>query len=136
MQFIATFIVLCLGGIIDSSYLLYQHQKKKPLVCPLDHDCSVVTESKWSRIFFVRNEALGLLFYLFMLGGIVSSFFLTSSLSTLFLVLFISSSLGLIFSIFLVLIQIFAIKDYCFYCLISAFLTLLLFINSAFLFFK
>ncbi len=130
MQFVASFIALSVGGIIDTSYLLYQHYKKKPLMCPMDHDCSVVTESKWSKIFFVRNEILGLSFYLLMLTFIILSVILPNFSSKIHLFLFLFSFVGVIFSAFLVYIQIYKIRDYCFYCLISAFLTLLIFINS------
>ena len=130
MQFVASFIALVIGGIIDTSYLLYQHYKKKPLICPMDHDCSVVTEGKWSRIFFVRNEILGLSFYLLMLTFIILSVILPNFSSKIYLFLFIFSIIGVVFSIFLVYLQIYKIRDYCFYCLISAFLTLLIFINS------
>lgn len=130
MQFTASFIALVIGGIIDTSYLLYQHYKKKPLICPMDHDCSVVTEGKWSRIFFVRNEILGLSFYLLLLTFIILSVILPNFSSKIYLFLFIFSIIGVVFSIFLVYLQIYKIRDYCFYCLISAFLTLLIFINS------
>jgi len=130
MQFIASFMALSLGGIIDTSYLLYQHYKKKPLVCPMDHDCSVVTESKWSKVFFVRNEILGLSFYLLILISLTLSIILPNFSSKIYLFIFILSIIGVAFSLFLVYLQIYKIRDYCFYCLISAFLTLLSFVNS------
>lgn len=130
MQFVASFIALALGGIIDTSYLIYQHSQKKPLVCPLDHDCSVVTESKWSKIFFVRNEVLGLSFYLLIFFSLIFSILFPKFSSTVYFSLFLFSFVGIFFSLFLVYVQIYKIKDYCFYCLISAFLTLFIFINS------
>lgn len=129
-------MALSLGGIIDTSYLLYQHYKKKPLVCPMDHDCSVVTESKWSKVFFVRNEILGLSFFFFILISLILSIILPDFSSKIYLFLFIFSIIGVIFSAFLVYVQIYKIRDYCFYCLISAFLTLLIFINSILLLVK
>ncbi|OGH13830.1 MAG: hypothetical protein A2860_02320 [Candidatus Levybacteria bacterium RIFCSPHIGHO2_01_FULL_37_33] len=123
-------MALSIGGIIDTSYLLYQHYKKRPLICPMDHDCSVVTESKWSKVFFVRNEILGWSFYLLMLIFIILSVILPNFSSKIYLFLFLSSFVGVIFSAFLVYMQIYKIRDYCFYCLISSFLTLLIFINS------
>lgn len=123
-------MALSIGGIIDTSYLLYQHYKKNSLVCPMDHDCSVVTESKWSKVFFVRNEILGLSFYLLMLTFITLSVIFPNFSSKIYLFLFLSSFAGVIFSAFLVYIQIYKIRDYCFYCLISSFLTLFIFINS------
>ena len=130
MQFVASFIALSIGGIIDTSYLLYQHYKKKPLVCPMDHDCSVVTESKWSKVFFVRNEILGLSFYLLILIFLIISIILPNFSSKIYIFLLSLSIIGIAFSIFLVYLQIYKIRDYCFYCLISAFLTFLSFVNS------
>ena len=126
-------------GIVNAGYLLWKHHKQKqnpkqPLVCPLNHDCSVVTESKWSHIFGIRNEILGILFFLSMFFATLSFIFVPSLLSILALPLLLATSGSLIFSIILILIQAFVIKDYCFYCIISAFLTAVIFINSLLLF--
>ncbi len=128
----ASFIALSIGGIAVSSYLMYHHRKKQPLVCPMNHDCSVVTNSKWSRIFFLRNETLGLLFYLSLAVGSLLAFFQWQA-QLLVMLLQIATGTGLLFSLFLVYVQAKIIKDYCFYCMISAILTVLLFINSFFL---
>ncbi len=134
MSFAATFMVLSLLGIATTLRLLWQHQKKKeqPLVCPLNHDCSVVTESKWSHIFYVRNEVLGLLFYLSMLLATIG---MTASMYGELLRMFIrfATSLSLLLSAFLVYVQVKIIKDYCFYCLISALINALLLVNGFFL---
>lgn len=136
MEFTATFIVLALLGIADAGYLTFKHQKKQPLACPMDHDCSVVTESKWGAVFGVRNELLGLLYYAAMLIGIVVVFFAPALTSPFYGLFVIASGCALLTSIFLVAIQFVALKDYCFYCLISAGLNGFLFINSLVLFLK
>jgi len=128
-------------GIVNAGYLLWKHHKQKknpkqPLVCPLNHDCSIVTESKWSHIFGIRNEILGILFFLSMFFVTLSFIFVPSLLSILALPLLLATSGSLIFSIILILIQAFVIKDYCFYCIISAILTAVIFINSLLLFLK
>lgn len=134
IQLLASFIVLAVAGIIDAGYLVKQHYRKKPLVCPLDHNCDVVTESKWSTIFGIRNEILGLLYYLSLFAGILLLLFLPG-LQLLPLLLLLATLTGLLFSLFLTLIQIFVIKDYCFYCLISAGLSVLLFLNMLVIYF-
>ncbi len=128
--FLVTFIVLVVLGLADTGYLVYKHGKKKPMVCPLDHDCSKVTESKWSSVLGVRNELLGFLFYASLLIGILTALLFPVFQSIIFLLFFISISIGVLYSLFLVIIQFVVIKDYCFYCLISASLTFLLFFNS------
>ena len=142
--FIATFIVLCFLGILDSGYLVWKHRKNShtPLVCPLDHDCSKVTESKWSRILGIRNELLGMIFY-FTVGMLLLFRVFEVSSVTPFLygvidfllyqfapLLILLTAGGTLFSLFLLYIQVRIIKDYCFYCLISALINVLLFLNS------
>ncbi|MBI4739728.1 hypothetical protein HY772_09410 [Candidatus Woesearchaeota archaeon] len=131
LQFVATFIVLTICGISICTFLIWKHYKKKsPLICPLHHDCSVVTESKWSRIFYFRNETLGLFYYVSMLAGIISTLFFQAP-GTLFLALLpYATGSGALFSVFLIGVQIFKIKDYCFYCLLSALVNVLLFVNG------
>ena len=136
--FTASFLTLALAGIADAGYLVWKHYHNttKPLVCPLDHDCSKVTESKWSTIFWVRNEVLGLLFYVSMLAAGLILFFVPGLVLVslpLILLMKLAAGFGLIFSLFLIWVQIYKIKDYCFYCMISALITLLLVVNSFFL---
>ena len=134
MSFLVTFIVLALLGILNAGYLAYEHYRHKPLVCPLDHDCSVVTESKWSHVFGVRNEVLGLLFYLSLFIGAIAVVFFPQYADTLFLLFFLASLSAFLFSMFLAGIQFWVIKDYCFYCLLSAVINLLVLVNSGYLF--
>ena len=136
--FTASFMTLAIAGIVVAGYLVWKHYKHNaaPLICPLDHDCSKVTESKWSSIFFVRNEVLGLLFYMSMLAAGIAVFVrpnLSLFLLPLVLLMKIAAGGGLLFSFFLIWVQIYKIKDYCFYCVISALITLILFVNSFFL---
>ena len=136
--FTASFLTLALAGIADAGYLVWKHYHNttKPLVCPLDHDCSKVTESKWSTIFWVRNEVLGLLFYVSMLAAGLILFFIPRFVLVslpLTLLMELAAGFGLVFSLFLIWVQIYKIKDYCFYCMISALITLLLVVNSFFL---
>jgi|TARA_B100001971_G_scaffold210873_1_gene237264 uncharacterized membrane protein len=126
MHFVIFFVILSFVGLVDSAYLIFKHHKREPLVCPITHNCNVVTESKWSKVFIIRNDILGAIFYLAMLIGII--LFLSYPMIKIYLSLF--SGIGLLFSIFLIFIQIYQIKDFCFYCIISAIISFLIFINS------
>ena len=132
MSFVATFIVLALAGAIDAGYLAYKHgvKKRKPLICPLNHDCSKVTESKWASVLGVRNEILGLIFYVAVFAGILASLYFPVYALYVYFWLTLFSGGAFLFSLFLVFIQISEIKDYCFYCVISAFINLMIFMNA------
>ncbi|MDP6642136.1 MAG: vitamin K epoxide reductase family protein [Candidatus Nanoarchaeia archaeon] len=129
IQFIVSLIVLALLGIIDSGYLTYKHFKReKKLVCPIGDNCSDVVESDYGKTFGIKNEILGLIFYL---SAFVIGIYLLYDGSLLIKnILLIGSGLGVLFSGFLTYIQAKILKNYCFYCLISAALTVLIFIVS------
>lgn len=110
---------------------MYQHYKKKPLVCPMNHDCSIVTQSKWGWTFGIRNELLGFIYYVGLLlahVAIMNKVIMVAP--TPFLYLMIATIMGVIFSLYFVYLQLFVIRDYCFYCVISALVNLLLLINA------
>lgn len=134
IQLAGSFLVLSVLGLANASYLVWKHYKKKPMVCPLNHDCSIVTESRWSHIFFIRNEILGLLFFVSMVAAMSFTIFVPVFASEMLLFVLLATIGGLLFSIFLILVQRFAIKDYCFYCIVSAVITLFLFLNSLLLY--
>lgn len=131
-QFLTTFFVLSLGGMFNAGYLLWKtsQKKKHPLVCPLNHDCGVVTESKWAKVFGIRNEILGFTFFITMFLAILGTVLIPAYEEFLMLFILIGASAAFLFSLFLVFLQAFVIKDYCFYCIISAIITTLLFLNS------
>ena len=61
--FVASFLVLAFVGFLNAGYLLWKHYRNQPLVCPLTHDCSKVTESPFAQLLPIRNEVLGTVFY-------------------------------------------------------------------------
>jgi len=128
LQYIASLIVLAFIGIIDAGYLAWHSLTKKLLVCPLNGSCEAVIESKWSRTFGVKNEFLGILYYISVLIGAFIVAYYDIRLITLGLI--VASSFALLFSVFLVYLQAKVIKQYCFYCMISAIVNLLIFLNT------
>lgn len=130
MVFETLFIVLSVLGIADAGYLAYKHTRKQPLICPIGDNCSVVTESRWSHLFGVRTEVLGLFYYSALLIVILGVFTIPALNGRLITLLPWVTGTGLIFSFFLVSLQAFVIKKYCFYCLLSALISFLLFLTS------
>ncbi len=128
--FVVSLIVLAILGIFDSGYLIKKRVKKQPLTCPINGGCEKVVESKWNSIFLIKNDILGLFYYILILFLVLYLFFISEKL--LFLTKIISGA-SLLLSLVLVFIQAKIIKEYCFYCLISALINLLIFINVLFL---
>ena len=136
MQFEATFVVLAFSGLIDTGYLVYKHAMKarQPLVCPLRMDCAKVTEGEFSKTFGIRNDYLGILYYLSALIGAFLGMKFPEMKKVIYTLLLLMTGGGLLFSGYLVYLQAKVIKEYCFYCLVSAGITSLLFINAINLF--
>ncbi len=125
---LAFLIVLTILGIVNASYLVFSSYRKKPLICLINHQCNEVVKSKWSKIFHVPNDLLGLLFYIFLLSGIFITIITQKYIEIISLVILIATSLALLFSIYLTVIQLFFLRKRCFYCFISALINLFIFL--------
>jgi uncharacterized membrane protein len=125
-------VVLAAVGIFDSTYLSLEHLGGPSVACPaiVGNDCNVVTSSEYSRVFGIPVAFAGMAYYL-------TLFFLGMSLFGGFAgakkLLVLVSGLGLLSSLWFTYLQFFVINALCFYCLISACITLFVFILSLYL---
>lgn len=144
------FIIFSLVGIADASYITYEKFSGVVPDCGPGFDCGAVLNSKWSSIGPIPLSLLGLAYYLtvFTLGFLlVSEFEIQKPLGKLFdkiklsqnnalrnittaEALFLVTTFGFGFSIYLVVLMAFVIGAWCKYCVISAVTSTLLFIVS------
>ena len=110
--------LLALIGVGVAGHILYKRQTQKPMSCPLHGKCESVTQSKWGTVLGYHNDFLGVLYYCFVI---------VLGLFSFKYVLICVTGLGLLFSLYLFYVQARIIREYCFYCLISALITLLMF---------
>ncbi len=126
---IAIFILGVSGFLV--AWHIYKHKKpnKSPLVCPLKFDCHTVVHSDYSKFFGVPVEILGMLYYGFIFVSYLLLIFLPHDLPSL-LVGFLAtlSVIAFLFSLYLIGVQIFILKKGCFWCFVSAFICILIFI--------
>ncbi len=121
------FAILIILGFADSVFLTYEHYALTSYGCPISPwiNCLAVTTSKYSEIWGVPLSLLGSLYYA------VLFFFLMKSKEKMFRHFFILvSSFGVLFSLYLIYIQMFAIGLFCLYCLASALISFLIFIYT------
>lgn len=112
-------LALSLLGLLDTIYLLFKSKPGSHLPCPTGSECSLVTQSKWNKFLGIKNEIWGIVYYL-------------SLLILLFIyppLLHLAIFFGFVYSLYLTYIQIFKIKQYCLFCLLSAGVNLLLLIT-------
>ena len=115
------------------AFYIRHHKKniKEALVCPLKANCDTVIHSDYSKFLGIPVELLGLIYY----GLVAISYGLfvvlpeTATSLTIFMI-HLASVLAFLFSIYLTLVQAFALKNWCTWCLISATISASIFIIS------
>jgi len=122
--------LLGLVGFIISTYIYNKKKAKKKLICPRRSNCDTVIHSDYSKILGIPVEVLGMVYYFF-IGSVYSVVFIFDLWSsTIGHIIFGISMCSLLFSIYLVSMQVFVIKQWCAWCLCSAAISLLIFILS------
>lgn len=114
-------MLFAVGGLLVSSYIYYKKRRHEKLVCLLRKDCDEVVRSRYSALLFgIPNEVLGMMYFGFVA---VASVFLQLSLAVTVL-----GGIAAAFSLVLVFIQLAVIRRSCTYCLISAAISIIIFI--------
>jgi len=124
-------MVMAIIGICDTSYLTYAHYEDKILNCfghTQVNSCQVVAQSAYSTVLGVPISLIGLAFYIFVLT--ISWMSLKDKFTFLLNTLLPLSVLAFLFSIRLTYLQVYVIQSICYYCLISAFISIMLLLVS------
>ncbi len=120
-------LILVFIGFLDASYLTAAHYTGSNVACYVARGCDIVTTSKYSKIGIIPISLAGLLYYL-ALGGLISVFIFTKSKRAVKLALGLVS-IGFLVSLYLVYLQLFVIHALCLYCIISASISTIVFLN-------
>ena len=121
-------IALAMIGIADTLYLSYSVFTNTAPTCLLA-GCEKVLASEYSKIFGVPLSYIGLVYYVYMLGLSILLAIDPRSFG-LRLGVLLYSGVGVLMSVVFIYIQGMIIGAFCQYCLISALLTVLLFIAA------
>ena len=123
--------LLAIIGFLLSWFIFSKKKRNKKLVCFIGKDCNKVLYSKYSKLFFgISNEALGMVYYGVVVLFAVLFFFGIEQISALSLIpfLLIITGAASVFSIVLIYLQAFVIREWCEYCLMSAGINIVIFI--------
>ena len=123
--------VLSLAGIGVSGYLAYKRVAGGSLVCTRWADCDVVNNSVYSLLFGIPVSFIGLAGYLALLALAVAAFVTAGKTQRAILLLSLLMALGGFgFSLWLTYVEIYIIEALCAWCLASALIIMLLFVNN------
>lgn len=125
-------IVIAILGFAGFWVAKYIHQHKKadsaPLVCPLKFNCHAVVHSDYSRFLGVPLEIYGMSYYAFIFLAYVYLSFISLLPLPMISFLIALSFIAFLFSLYLTFVQIFILKEGCFWCFVSAILSIIIFI--------
>lgn len=127
-KLVALFGLLALIGFIDASYLTLKYFLGGPIPCFVASGCDTVTTSVYARMIGIPVALLGAFYYLAILVLLVA--FFDSRWIFPFFVASYATILGFVMSLWFVFVQAFLLKAFCFYCLISATTSTLLFLGN------
>lgn len=126
-------LFLAFSGLANSAYLAEQEASGEPLICNIQNfsGCNIVTASEYSKLFGIPLAQYGVLFYgiLFVLAALELVIF--DKLLRRFLQAI--SLVGVIFSLYFTIVQIFFIGAFCIYCLTSAAIAFLILVFASFI---
>lgn len=121
--------VLSLIGLITSIYLAFKSSTGGSVACPIfEGGCDVVLKSEYSEFLGIHLSVYGIVFYLGIL--LLTSYFLATKKELAIMFVAIGSLTGFVLSVIFIGIQGILIGTYCFYCMISAITSTLLFITT------
>lgn len=116
-------------GMADAYYVAQASYTGRPLWCAILEGCNIVVQSPYARLFGVQASYIGLAFYVHMFG--LAALLAFDPLSRgLRLGALVYAAAGVCYSGYFAYLQLVAIRAACLYCLISAVLTVLLFIAA------
>ena len=123
------FLILGIIGFFDASYLTIEHYRGLIPICTIITGCGQVLISKYSTIGPVPLALLGVAYYSVIIFG--SLLFLDLKIIKILHLLAAYTLVGILASAYFIYLQVFVIQALCLYCLISALISTLLFVNGA-----
>lgn len=129
---IAVFILGVCGFLVARH--IWEHKKSStPLVCPVGFDCHAVVHSDYSKFVGIPVELLGMFYY----GSISVAYFVfifwrEVMPATAVGILIVAAISAFIFSMYLIFVQIFILKKGCSWCIVSAIISVIIFILTMF----
>ncbi len=128
-KLIFAIILLGLIGLIDAIYLTTKYYTQSSVFCSwLNNGCDLVTSSRYASFWGIPIALVGAIYYALIIFLAVSLGH--KSRPVVWNYVSILSAGGFMFSLWLLYLQIFIIRAICFYCIISAAASILIFIIS------
>jgi uncharacterized membrane protein len=131
LGFFAFVAVLALGGLIISLTIYQTKKTKKQLICPTGSDCNAVITSSYSKFLGIPLEYLGMSYFSLMFLAYLTKIFFSQILPADFqTVIFLFTVFAFFFSLYLLFIQAFLLRQWCMWCVLASAFSITIFIFS------
>lgn len=119
--------VFSLLGLFVAGFLLYEYSLNGPILCPTGRGCDIVKASPYSSFLGISIPLIGAAYYLAMAAlSVIHSHQLPHKLVRKLQLLAASSAVA--FGVYLTYLEAFVIKAYCFWCVSSFIISVVLFL--------
>lgn len=117
--------VLSLLGLAVSAFLFYEYTFAGAVICPTGAGCDIVRASPYSYLLGIPLPLFGMVFYLGMaILAVVSSHDLPTKMVKK--LQFLMAFSGVAFGVYLTYLEAFVIRAYCFWCVLSFIISLVI----------
>jgi uncharacterized membrane protein len=124
-------VLAALGGFGVALYIFRTKRGGGQLVCPVGSNCNAVINSRYSKFLGLPIEYLGMAYYFIVVSAYTVLIFLPGLLSGVFLSALMTLTAGaFLFSLYLLFAQAFLLRQWCIWCLLSAMLSIVIFVVS------
>lgn len=126
-------LIIVIASLIGALLTVYIRRKKQhpheAMVCLLGSDCRQVINSQFSHFWGMPVELLGMTYYTlsFAVYGLFLAGVASESMATVAL---ITATIAFLFSVYLTFIQAVTLKQWCTWCLVSALLSVVIFLTA------
>lgn len=124
----ALILLLSFVGFAIAFHIFEKKRVKKPLICPFRSNCDTVVTSNYSQIFGIPLERMGMAYYALVAVLHVVAFLGDIHTPVFRLLLLVISGGAFFFSLYLISIQAFVLKQWCVWCLSSALISTIIFV--------
>lgn len=128
-SFYAFIVFAAAGGLGVAIYIYSTKRDHKQLVCPVGSNCNVVVNSRYAKFLGIPLEYWGMFYYIVTAFSYTTFIIAPDLLPKLFVsgIVLLSTS-AFLFSLYLLFVQAFLLRQWCIWCLLSASLTTLIFV--------
>lgn len=124
-------LLLSILGFLNAFYLYWQHKREvatgQKMFCLIGGDCGAVVGSKYGRTFGIKNELIGMTYYVLLSLYLILAFFMPDLFRNFIIFPKLATLIAALFPLYLLFVQAVILRMFCSWCLIAIAINILIF---------